>query len=251
MPAADRPRAGGASRSPVPDLGALRPVLGEARARGFLGSLPLERQLDHARAMCAALEQALRAAAPAAGGAGADPPAWSIADLGSGGGVPGLVVAVRFGGARVTLVESQARRAGFLADAAAQLAPGRVVVLHDRAERVGRSPTHRGTYDAVTARSFARPAVTAECAAPLLRVGGVLVVSEPPAEQEEDAGAGRSRAGAGAPTARWPAGELAGLGLAPLARPRGPYRFQVLRQVEACPERFPRRVGVPQKRPLF
>ena len=56
----------------------------------------------------------------------------------------------------------------------------RVSVLSSRAEIAGHQPQWRGSFDAVVARGFAAPGVTAECAAPLLRVGGLLCVSEPP-----------------------------------------------------------------------
>jgi 16S rRNA (guanine527-N7)-methyltransferase len=107
-------------------------------------------------------------------------------------------------------------------------------VLLGRAEIVGRSE-RRGSFDAVVARSFGPPAVTAECAAPLLRPGGRLVVSEPPDGTEE----------------RWPEDGVAAFGLARGARLPGPPGIQVLTQVEPCPEAYPRRDGLPAKRPLF
>jgi 16S rRNA (guanine527-N7)-methyltransferase len=90
----------------------------------------------------------------------------------------------------------------------------------------------------VTARSFGRPAVVAECAAPLLKPGGWLVVSEPPAADRPE-------------TPRWPAVALGQFGLVPEEQAREGFEYQVLRQHEACPDRFPRRTGVPAKRPLF
>ncbi len=160
-------------------------------------------------------------------------------DLGSGGGVPGLVLAVRLPAVPFTLVDAQLRRTQFLASSVLDLGVGdRVEIVRSRAETLGRDPAHRGTYSVVTSRSFGPAAVTAECAAPLLSVGGLLVVSEPPE---------------GEPAARWPAGQLAELGLEPVCRTRFADRFsyQVLLQAEVCPERYPRRVGVPTKRPLF
>jgi 16S rRNA (guanine527-N7)-methyltransferase len=106
------------------------------------------------------------------------------------------------------------------------------VVVEGRAEVVGRGDL-RGSAAAVLARGFATPAVTAECAAPLLEVGGVLVVSEPPDEVD-----------------RWPTGALAELGLTPRYRTTSP-AMQVLEQVRTCPDRYPRRTGIPAKRPLF
>ncbi len=90
----------------------------------------------------------------------------------------------------------------------------------------------------VTARSFGPPAVTVECGAPLLRVGGLLVVSEPPGTDEHP---------------EWPAEGLDLVGLAPTSQTRFDDRFgyQVLVKTGATPDRYPRRVGIPTKRPLF
>jgi 16S rRNA (guanine527-N7)-methyltransferase len=132
----------------------------------------------------------------------------------------------------------QRRRAAFLTEAVAVLGlERRVRVLAERAEVVGRDPAWRGGARVVVARGFGPPAVTAECGAPLLATGGRLVVSEPP-----DADA-----------TRWPAPALEALGLAPerAVRIEGGAAYQVLRQASWCPERFPRRVGIPTKRPLW
>jgi 16S rRNA (guanine527-N7)-methyltransferase len=134
------------------------------------------------------------------------------------------------------LVESQARRAGFLAEAVDRLGwAERVTVEHARAEEVGRDRTHRGAQQLVTARGFGPPAVTAECGAPLLSQGGWLVVSEPPEER----------------TDRWPAAGVPALGLGPPRMMAVPARFAVLQAVAPCDGRYPRRTGVPAKRPLF
>jgi 16S rRNA (guanine527-N7)-methyltransferase len=109
----------------------------------------------------------------------------------------------------------------------------RITVLCGRAEELGRDPELRGHFDAVLARSFGRPSVTAECSAPFLRVDGLLVVSDPPTGS------------------RWPAEELGLLGLEPIETISDPFHFTVLRQREACPDRYPRRTGIPAKRPLF
>jgi 16S rRNA (guanine527-N7)-methyltransferase len=109
-----------------------------------------------------------------------------------------------------------------------------VRVVTGRAEDVGRRADHRGSYQVVVARSFARPAVVAECAAPLLAVGGRLVVSEPPERGD-----------------RWPEEGLSVLGLHLVATTSVGPRLVTLHQKDRCPERFPRRVGVPGKRPLW
>lgn len=135
---------------------------------------------------------------------------------------------------RWTLLDAMAKRTSFLAQAVRDLGYGeRVEVVTGRAEDVvvGR----RGAFGLVTARGFGPPAPTAECAAPYLAVGGALVVSEPP----------------GSTGARWPSNGVRILGLQVDAVMPGPPAFVRLRAHSACPPRFPRRVGMAFKRPLF
>ena len=203
-------------------MGSAEPALLEqlerARTLGFLGPGPAADHVEHAQGFLAALADV----------------AGRVVDLGSGGGVPGLVVASARPDLEVVLVDAMAKRCRFLRTAVAvlDLAP-RVRVVEGRAEHVGRSDL-RGAADAVTARAFGPPAATAECGAPLLRVGGRLLVSEPPDGPD-----------------RWPADGLAILGLAPGPTLAAGPRLRRLEQVEPCPLRFPRRDGLPAKRPLF
>jgi len=157
------------------------------------------------------------------------PAPGSVVDLGSGGGVPALPLALAWPESRWVLVEANGRRARFLVHALRRVGPGaRARVEPIRAEVLGRDPLQRGRHDLVVARGFGAPAVTAECAAPFLAVGGRLLTSEPPAPRE------------------WPEGALEQLGLAAEGRKGS---VMVLRQAELCPGRFPRRS--PSKRPLF
>jgi 16S rRNA (guanine527-N7)-methyltransferase len=188
-------------------------VLDEARDLGFLGPGPVAFHVEHARAYLPAL----------AGLQGA------ALDLGAGGGVPGLVLALERPDLDWTLLDAMQRRTAFLARAVAALGLDGVAVRTARAEAV---PDLRGGFVAVVARSFGPPAVTAECAAPLLQVGGRLVVSEPPEAGD-----------------RWTGAAVLGLGAA--HRLPGPPGLVVLTQETPCPARFPRRTGVPAKRPLW
>lgn len=214
-------------------------VLRRAQDLGFVGPAVVQEQVEHGDAFARALERAWSRRA----GADSDPrpPLRQVADLGSGGGLPALVVASRWPDVRLTLVEAQHRRAEFLQEAILRLGLGqRAVVIAQRAETVGRNPEHRGKYQVVTARSFGPPAVVAECAAPLLRTGGALLVSEPPTT---DAG-----------QTRWPVEGLTRLGMGPAEFDQldeGRRHFVALPQLVVCPEEYPRRVGVPAKRPLF
>jgi 16S rRNA (guanine527-N7)-methyltransferase len=198
---------------------ALLDVLGDARSRGYLGPGPVEEQLEHALAFGRHLPEAA---------------SLDALDLGSGGGVPALCLAAELPESRWTLVDGMTRRTTFLVEAVARLGLAtRVEVVTARAETL--PETWRARFGAVTARSFGPPPVLAECAAPWLRLDGVLVVSEPP----------------GGAADRWPAGGLAELGLQLDEVTVGPPALACLRQVAPCPARYPRRVGVPAKRPLW
>lgn len=201
-------------------------VLEEARRRGLLGPGRISDHVAHSRAYADA--------------GGLDRRGLRALDLGSGAGVPGLVLASRLPWSTWVLLDSSERRTRFLTEAVADMGlEDRVQVVTGRAEAVGRDPAHRRGYDAVVARSFGKPAVVAECAAPLLVDGGLLIVSEPPAIE------------AGADAGRWPVEGIVQLGLRMAAITRAAPRLAVLRLAERCPERFPRRVGIPGKRPLW
>jgi 16S rRNA (guanine527-N7)-methyltransferase len=202
----------------------LEVLLSEARDFGFLGPGPIPAQIARSLAFAEMV---------------AAVPQFAI-DLGSGGGLPGLVLALEWSSTRWTFIESNQRKAAWLERAVAKAgATNRVEVLCERAERVARS-TLRGSSDLVTARSFAAPAPTAECAAALLKTGARLLVTEPP----------------DSPPSRWPTEGLTKLGLV-LEKTQvvdsgaGPVSLSSLIAVSSCPPRYPRRVGIPQKRPLF
>ena len=142
----------------------------------------------------------------------------------------------------LVLLDAGARRADFLRRAVERCdLEARVSVVHERAEVAGRDAQLRGQFDGVVVRSFGPPGVVAECAAPFLRVEGCVIVSEPPGDSDEPQDG----------TGRWPAEGLAQAGLVPVEFVRESYGYQVLRQAEPCPDRLPRRNGVPAKHPLF
>lgn len=231
----------------MPDSPALVEVLERARAYGFVGERPLTEQIHHGRLFA----EAARAAGFDAGEHGAP-----IVDLGSGGGLPGLVMADLWPAARFLLVEASARRAEFLSDAVNRCGWGsRVAVVNLRAEDLARDPKHRGVHSLVVSRSFGAPPVVAECAAGLLHVAGILVVSEPPVERrsadDSPETAGSYSEGRCAFPGRWPTEGLARVGMAVAGFYRASHGFQVLYQAVECPSAFPRRAGIPAKRPLY
>jgi 16S rRNA (guanine527-N7)-methyltransferase len=202
--------------------GRLIGVLEEARARGFLGPGPVDRHYTHAADLARAIGTI----------------DGRVLDLGSGGGLPGLVLFELWPGASGALLDAEQRRCDFLALAIETLAlSDRVQVRCGRAEALAREPTLRASFDMVVARSFGRPAVTAECAAGFLRRGGELVVTEPPGDRR---------------ASRWDVRGLRELGFGAPVRVRagetGAVRISLESDVDA---RWPRRVGVPSKRPVW
>jgi 16S rRNA (guanine527-N7)-methyltransferase len=169
-----------------------------------------------------------------------------IADVGAGAGFPGLVLAIALPSARVDLIESAGRKAAVIDRLiqAAKVSNARSVVA--RAEEWARLPVPLGggreAYEAVAARAVAALPVLVEYAAPLLRMGGVLVAWKGARDPGEEAAGQR-------------AAEEVGLALAevrrtvpfPEARDR---HLHVYRKVAPTPERFPRRPGMAAKRPL-
>jgi 16S rRNA (guanine527-N7)-methyltransferase len=196
-------------------------VLEGAQDIGLLGPGPVGAHIDHSEAWAGAL--------------GPSPP--SFLDLGSGGGVPGLVLALRWPETRATLLDARARSVAWLADAADRLGLGdRVEVVQARAEVAGRDPELRETFALVVSRGFGAPAVTAECGSAFLAVGGRLSVSEPP----------------GGDPGRWPPERLRDVGLQEIAAPQGKgASFVLLEKVEALGAKWPRREGTPGRRPLW
>lgn len=214
----------GASVAPVVDHELLA-VLAEAQGAGFLGKAALDDHVDNGLGFASAIR--------ATGGS-------TCADLGSGGGVPALVIARALPTISITCVDRGTRRCEFLEEAVLALGlEERVSVIEGDAEDVARLPDHDAAYDIVTARSFGPPAVTAEAGARLLMAGGNLLVSEPPTPEGG---------------ARWDApdalGEL-GLSYAGLFD-AGDVRIAMLsRRDVPLDDRFPRRSATVRKRPLF
>ena len=204
-------------------------LLQEAQRRGFLGPGPVDEQLAHAHRLADLIGE----------------PPTAFLDLGSGAGLPGLVLADRWPDARGVFLDAARRRCEWLAEAIDQATwgptpwEGRIEVRCGRAEELARDPELREAFPLVTARSFGPPAVTAECAVGFLSLGGSLVVSEPPSDRG-DAGA------------RWPDESLRELGLGAAQERRVcDVGVVVLTREGALSDRWPRRTGIPGKRPLW
>jgi len=166
-----------------------------------------------------------------------------VLDLGSGGGLPALPLALARPGMRFTLVDSSAKKATVLGEFVADLDLRNVAIVAERAETLGQDLLHRERYATVTARACAALPVLVELALPFLAIGGSLVAWKGPLTQEDDeirrADLAMDQLGGG------PA-RIVDPGLPAL----GGHRFVIAAKERATPSQFPRRAGVPGRRPL-
>ncbi len=165
--------------------------------------------------------------------------AAAIADLGSGAGFPGLVLAVALPGAHVWLVESNGRKCAFLNRVIAELRLGNVNAVPERAEAW---QDGIAACDVVTARALAPLNVIVEYAAPLLREGGSLVAWKGRRDEGEEADADAAAAATGLE-------RTAALPVKPWAAAEHHHLYLYLK-VGLTPNRYPRRPGMASKRPL-
>jgi 16S rRNA (guanine527-N7)-methyltransferase len=162
--------------------------------------------------------------------------ATTIADFGSGAGLPGLPLAIALPLATVHLVESATRKCKFLKRAVQQCDVGNVEVVHARIEE------WMASVDLVTARALAPLEVVVEYAAPLLRIGGTLVAWRGQRDPEAEAAAAKA-----AEIVGFEVGEIRAVH--PYADAQHRY-LHLMSKVMETPSRFPRRPGIAMKRPL-
>lgn len=165
--------------------------------------------------------------------------AQRLVDVGSGGGLPGLPLKISHPELEVTLVESDQGKAAFLVQTAARLQLRGVVVVNRPAEEVGQDPRYRETFDVAVARALAPMPVLVELCLPLVRVGGRLLAQKTDREDVDAARLAIEMLG----------GSLGSVQQAPTAaRTRG--TVVVVDKVGPTPAAYPRRPGVPRRKPL-
>lgn len=203
----------------------LHEILKEAQQLNFLGNPPIDDHIRNANGFLQVIQDLSKGMNKG-----------KICDLGSGGGVPALILIQKLDKWSFVLLERKEKRANFLLEAINVLnAASRVEVICDEVENVARIEKYEFSADFVTARAFGPPTVTAECACRLLKRDGHLVVSEPPQE-----------------TGRWANKKLSLTGLIPVSYLQfQDSTFQVLQQIDSPMDNLPRKPGTPRKRPLW
>lgn len=146
-------------------MDALREVLVRAQRRGTLGDRPIDEVIDHARQFVTGLADVT----------------GRVLDIGTGAGVPGLVIAMDRPDLELVLVDRRATRMDELSRAVISLGlTERVTVITADVETLARDKSFARQFDAVVSRGFGPPTVTLRAARPFLKNGGRFVVSEPP-----------------------------------------------------------------------
>jgi 16S rRNA (guanine527-N7)-methyltransferase len=169
-------------------------------------------------------------------------PIERVIDVGTGAGFPGLPLKILYPQMQLTLVESIGKKADFCEHVVAKLGLAGVEVIQMRAEELGRLAAHREQYDWALARAVAILPVLLEYLLPLVRVGGSVLAMKGesgPAEAQTADNAAKLLGGH--------LRQLHPLTLPGVVEER---YLVVVDKVAATPERYPRRVGIPTKRPL-
>lgn len=167
-----------------------------------------------------------------------------ISDVGSGGGLPGIPLAVTLPEASFELLEATGKKAMFLQQAAESLGLTGVEVVNARVEEAAHRPGRRAAHDVCTVRAVASLPVLAEYCLPLLKVGGHMVAMKGHVSEEEYADGERA--------ARLMGGSLLQTIEVPLLPEveQKARRLVTLEKSAETPDVYPRRVGIPAKNPL-
>ena len=164
-------------------------------------------------------------------------------DVGTGGGFPGLAVAIALPQARLTLVDSVKRKLDAVAAMAAELGlADRLTLRCERVERTGRRPECRGQFQLALARAVAVAPVVAEYLVPLLAPDGEALLYRGQWSAADGLALGRALTALRA--------ELARMERIELPAGRGVRHALALRPLRPCPAAYPRAVGIPARQPL-
>ena len=166
----------------------------------------------------------------------------SLIDVGTGAGFPGLPLKILFPQLKLTLLESVQKKARFLQTVVDELTLDEVTVIAERAEMVGQLPEHRETYDWAVARAVAEMRILVEYLLPFCVVGGFMLAQKGGSAAQETAVAEKAIRLLGGRHLRATEIYLPGRD--------EPHYLVMLEKQKETPAKYPRRVGMPAKRPL-
>jgi 16S rRNA (guanine527-N7)-methyltransferase len=165
-----------------------------------------------------------------------------IIDVGSGAGFPGVPVKIIFPRERMTLLEARKNRKLFLDEVVTELGLRDTVVVEDRAENIGRMEKYRGKYHIVLSRAVAPLSILCEYCLPLCKIQGIMIAFKGSSYQKEVSMNYNVIENLG--------GSLESVHLIKIPHSSHMRSILIIRKTRPTPENFPRRNGIPQKRPL-
>lgn len=166
----------------------------------------------------------------------------ALVDVGAGAGFPGFPLKILFPELSLTLVESTGKKARFLEQVSTKLALSGVTIIADRVETVGRQAEYREQFDWATARGVAELRVLAEYLLPLLRLDGHMIAQKGAGAAREVTAAAKALAVLGGSAPQLHPVQVPGLDQQ--------HFLVIIRKERATPTKYPRRPGVPARRPL-
>jgi len=170
------------------------------------------------------------------------PKDFKLIDVGSGGGFPGLPLKIIFPQIEMVLLESTNKKADFLKHIVQTLGLDDVDVVAGRAEEMAHLPDYREQFDTVVARGLAEMDVLAELTLPFCRVGGYLIAQKKGEIETELAASLNAITAMG--------GRLSGVKNIALSEFTDRRCLLIIEKVSPTPAKYPRRPGIPTKRPL-
>jgi len=164
-----------------------------------------------------------------------------VIDIGAGAGFPGIPLKIALPHLRVTLLEATGKKVAFLNHILAQLELHDAVAIQARAEDLARDAAHRARYDVAVARAVANLATLLEYALPFVRQSGVFIAQKGVDVHDEIRAAARALDILGGRVREIAPVQLPGL---------EPRHLVVIEKIAATPDKYPRRAGIPERKPL-
>ncbi len=166
----------------------------------------------------------------------------SVLDIGTGGGLPGLVLAVALPGVDVTLLDATGKKIAFVQRVIDDIGITNARTIHDRAETIARDPALRSTFDVAVARAVSSLPALIELGLPMVRLGGHLLLPKGTTIDDE-LEAGKVAAGI-------VGGRIVSAAVLPDVGSGIETRLVIVRKTAPTPDAYPRRAGIPSRNPL-
>ena len=168
--------------------------------------------------------------------------AETVIDVGTGGGFPGIPLAVYAPEKQFTLLDSLNKRLKIIDELAGELGIKNITIVHGRAEDAARAKEHREKYDLCVSRAVSNLATLSEYCLPFIKVGGYLLAYKGPGAEEEVKEAAKALKTLG--------GSLVDIRETSMEEYGLDHRILVIKKVRNTPKAYPRKAGTPLKEPL-